>query len=54
VPVLRGGQTLDALEAGDPDAVAEATEEHLRNGFAAILLQLTGQDGPDPCDVDVD
>jgi DNA-binding GntR family transcriptional regulator len=45
---------LAALEAGDPEAVAAATERHLRNGFAAILLQLTGREGPDPFDVDVD
>lgn len=45
---------VEALEAGDPDAVAAATEQHLRNGFAAILLQLSGREGPDPFDVDVD
>lgn len=45
---------MRALEHGDPDRVAEATAQHIRNGFAAILLQLTGHDGPDPFDLDVD
>jgi DNA-binding GntR family transcriptional regulator len=45
---------LAALEAGDPDAVAAATERHLSNGFAAIRRQLTGGDGPDPFGLDVD
>ncbi|WP_051579535.1 GntR family transcriptional regulator [Pseudonocardia acaciae] len=45
---------MAALEAGDPDAVAEATERHLRNGFAPILRRLTGRDGPDPFDIEVD
>jgi DNA-binding GntR family transcriptional regulator len=45
---------LAALEEGDPEAVATATEEHLRNGFASVLLQLTGHAGPDPFDVDTD
>jgi DNA-binding GntR family transcriptional regulator len=45
---------LEALERGDPDAVAEATALHLRNGFAAILRHLTGRDGPDPFDLDAD
>lgn len=47
-------EMLDALGTGDPEAVAAATERHLRNGFAAILLQLTGREGPDPFDIDVD
>jgi hypothetical protein len=34
--------------------VAAATELHLRNGFAAILRHLTGSEGPDPFDLDVD
>ena len=45
---------LEALERGDPDAVAAVTEQHLRNGFGAILRHLTGSEGPDPFDVDVD
>jgi DNA-binding GntR family transcriptional regulator len=45
---------LAGLEKGDPDEVAAATELHLRNGFAAILRHLTGSDGPDPFDLDVD
>jgi DNA-binding GntR family transcriptional regulator len=45
---------LAAVEEGDPDAVAAATEVHLRNGFGAILLHLTGSEGPDPFDPDVD
>jgi DNA-binding GntR family transcriptional regulator len=44
---------LRALEDGDPDLVAEATERHLRNGFAPILRRLSGRDGPDPFDIDV-
>lgn len=47
-------EIMDALEAGDPDRVAEATERHLRNGFAAIQRRLAGRDGPDPFDIDVD
>lgn len=45
---------LAALETGDPDAVAAATERHLSNGFAAIRRQLTGEEGPDPFDLHVD
>lgn len=45
---------LAALEAGDPEAAAAATEQHLRQGFASVLLQLTGRPGPDPFDIDVD
>ena len=45
---------LAALETGDPDAVAAATERHLSNGFAAIRRQLTGGEGPDPFGLDVD
>jgi DNA-binding GntR family transcriptional regulator len=45
---------LAAVEGGDPDRVAAATELHLRNGFSAILSQLTGRPGPDPFDVDAD
>lgn len=45
---------LRALEGGDPEDVARATEQHLRNGFASILRHLAGHDGPDPFDIDVD
>lgn len=45
---------LAAVEEGDPDRVAAATELHLRNGFSAILTRLTGRPGPDPFDVDAD
>jgi DNA-binding GntR family transcriptional regulator len=45
---------LAALETGDPDAAAAATEHHLSNGFAAIRRQLTGGEGPDPFRLDVD
>ena len=46
---------LAALETGDPEAVAAATERHLSNGFAAIRRQLTGGgEGPDPFGLDVD
>lgn len=47
-------EILSALEAGDPDVVAAATERHLRNGFAAIRLQMTGREGPDPFEFDAD
>lgn len=47
-------EILDALEAGDPDRAAAATEQHVRSGFAAILVHLTGRSGPDPFDPDVD
>lgn len=45
---------LVALEAGDPEQVAAATEAHLRAGFASVLLQLTGRAGPDPFDIHTD
>ena len=45
---------LAAVETGDPDAAAAATERHLSNGFAAIRRQLTGGEGPDPFELDVD
>jgi DNA-binding GntR family transcriptional regulator len=45
---------LAAVETGDPDAVAAATERHIGNGFSAIRRQLTGADGPDPFGLDVD
>lgn len=45
---------LAAVEEGDPDAVAAATELHLRNGFSAILEKLAGRSGPDPFDIDID
>jgi DNA-binding GntR family transcriptional regulator len=45
---------LAALDTGDPDAVAAATERHLSNGFAAIRQQLTSAEGPDPFGLDVD
>ena len=45
---------LAAVETGDPDAVAAAAERHLSNGFAAIRRQLTGGEGPDPFELDVD
>jgi DNA-binding GntR family transcriptional regulator len=47
-------EILAELEAGDPDRVAAATEHHLRNGFASILQQLTGREGPDPFDLNTD
>jgi len=47
-------EILRELEHGDPDRVAKATERHIQNGFAAILLQLAGREGPDPFDPEVD
>jgi DNA-binding GntR family transcriptional regulator len=47
-------EILGELERGDPDRVASATERHIQNGFAAILLQLAGREGPDPFDPEVD
>ncbi|HTF53862.1 MAG TPA: GntR family transcriptional regulator [Pseudonocardia sp.] len=47
-------EILRELERGDPDRVAAATERHIQNGFAAILLQLAGRQGPDPFDPEVD
>jgi DNA-binding GntR family transcriptional regulator len=44
----------DAVVAGDPDAVARATEAHIANGYAALHRHLTGQAGADPFDLDVD
>jgi len=43
---------LTAVEDGDPDRVAAATEMHLRNGFSAIRSRLAGSPGPDPFDAD--
>jgi DNA-binding GntR family transcriptional regulator len=45
---------LSAAEDGDPERVGAAAELHLRNGFSAILQQLTGRPGPDPFDLDAD
>lgn len=45
---------LEAVEDGDPDRVAAATELHLRNGFSTILRQLAGRSGPDPFDINAD
>lgn len=45
---------MEAVEDGDPDDVAAATELHLHNGFSAILLRLVGRPGPDPFNVDID
>jgi DNA-binding GntR family transcriptional regulator len=45
---------LEAAEAGDPEAVAEATAVHLRNGFSSILRRLDDRSGPDPFDIDSD
>lgn len=47
-------EILTAVSEGDLDAVAEATERHIRNGFAAITAHLTGAPGADPFDLDVD
>jgi DNA-binding GntR family transcriptional regulator len=47
-------EILRELARGDPERVASATERHIQNGFAAILLQLAGREGPDPFDPEVD
>jgi DNA-binding GntR family transcriptional regulator len=44
----------DAVIAGDLEAVAQTTEVHIANGYAALHRHLTGEDGPDPFDLDVD
>jgi len=43
---------LSAVEDGDCDRVAVATETHLRNGFSAILSRLVDDPGPDPFDAE--
>ena len=43
---------LSAVEEGDCDRVAVATETHLRNGFSAILSRLVDDPGPDPFDAE--
>lgn len=45
---------LDAATAGDLDAVAAATEQHLRSGFLALWERMTGSPTPDPFELDVD
>ena len=45
---------LAAVEQGDVERVAQATELHLRNGYAAIRELLVGGDEPDPFDIDAD
>lgn len=47
-------EMLDAVRAGDPEAASLATERHIEHGFAAITRRLTGSDGQDPFDPDVD
>ncbi|MGH3434589.1 MAG: aldolase/citrate lyase family protein [Thermocrispum sp.] len=47
-------EILTAVADGDIDSVAEATERHIRNGFAAITAHLTGTTGADPFDLDID
>ncbi|WP_346140251.1 GntR family transcriptional regulator [Kutzneria viridogrisea] len=46
-------EIIDALDSGDVDAVAEATERHIWHGFAAITERLRGNVSPDPFDLDV-
>ena len=41
---------LSAVEEGDLERVAAATELHIRNGLSAILSRLGGSSGPDPFD----
>ncbi|MHA6800014.1 GntR family transcriptional regulator [Bounagaea algeriensis] len=45
---------LDAVRAGDPDRVAEATEAHIRRGYIAITEHLSGEEGVDPFDLEAD
>ena len=49
---------LKAVESGDLDAVAEATEAHIAAGFAGIAQRLADEDGeapgPDPFLIHVD
>lgn len=45
---------LNALDHGDADRAAEITQQHIRNGYRAIRLLLTGAGEDDPFDLDVD
>jgi DNA-binding GntR family transcriptional regulator len=45
---------LRAVELGDLDEVAAATERHLANSFLALVEHLTGQRPEDPFDLDSD
>ncbi|MFF0458588.1 GntR family transcriptional regulator [Nocardia africana] len=47
-------EIIDALDAGDADMAAAATERHIRHGFAAISERLLGNISPDPFELDVD
>lgn len=43
---------LEAVESGDADKVAQATEHHVAQGFLSIVARATGQEGQDPFLVD--
>lgn len=39
---------VEAVESGDADKVAQATEHHLAQGFISIVVRATGHEGQDP------
>lgn len=45
---------VDAVRAGDADAVAVAVEQHIAHGFQAISRRINLYEVPDPYDLDVD
>ncbi len=45
---------LEAVQDGDPERVAEATEAHIRRGYSAITEHLSGKEGVDPFDLEAD
>jgi len=45
---------LDAARAGDADALARCTEEHLASSLYGLARHLIGHDVEDPFDIDVD
>lgn len=47
-------ELLDALDHGDAERAADVTAQHIRNGYLAIRQLLTGQEGADPFEIDVD
>jgi DNA-binding GntR family transcriptional regulator len=45
---------LEAARRGEANEAADATAMHIARGFSAIVRHLTGDDAPDPFDVDTD
>lgn len=45
---------VDAMAVGDPDLVAQATEQHIAHGFAALIERATGTRRPDPFPLEAD